>query len=279
MEKHLKFLIILFLTLLASFPFQSQFWPEAQASDWKSPNGWPLENFGADLIPPRQWWAPSVLASFHFEKWVELDFPENTFKSVVGLTRKGELFQVVQYNPTKFVGRKLSGKRCVNEFALNEETGALTALTCDGKLISFSHNKWIQSPLPRLAKKASAWWIYSMVMAGLAAGRWGPDWLTQNLDLFAVAEAYFGLFSGAIISVVTYKLFDPLNQNPDGFVDLGKFREGKGHWLEQVEILSQNAPETLTDAVGLQRKQWEGPCLSLLIPRPEDEFFLNRRHY
>lgn len=207
----MRYLLVIILTAI-SF---SSYAEEQQTQNFEFPREWKLEYRDVRILNQDNRFGLQYYANVQFAKWQDLPLPGLPEIIVIGLTRSGELYHLVDHRGRRSM-QLLSGTEFIRDFLLTPD-GNILAENRYGETLVFNPKDSNKLPVRRIIKKGIVRWALSSLALLGATGLLTPDQIHLQLQMF-VTMNLAGSVALAINSVLLgLNEFEHHNQKPSGF--------------------------------------------------------------
>lgn len=207
---------ILLLLAVLSFTPLSRAEKNMEIQPFEFPREWRLEYPEVQVVNQNPEMGLQFYAHVRFEKWQDLPSSDLSEAIVIGLTRSGQLYHLVDIKGRR-VMRLLSGTRKIRDFLLAPD-GNILAVDAKGDTLLFDAGQWMKSPVEKLVRTGMVRWGLSSLALVATTGWFLPEQMHQQMEAFLLMNGLGSVAIALNTALMSLNRYDFLNQRPDGFV-------------------------------------------------------------
>jgi hypothetical protein len=260
---------VLLIALLAIFSTSSY------AQEVFETHNFILRHNDVDMVNRNQRFGEFTVADITFKKWLTVPESLANIDTDIGISKAGEVIQIVTLKTAdgveRKIARRLSGNKKFEDLVITDD-GLLIARDAENRLYAFDNRYWLKSPMLKLFVKGLSVWTVTtatVAMGALVAYELIPA--EPNHMLFALITGTSAFASGLSTALASAIRFDDLNQHTNGFINTGKrIESGRESMALQVQgmLASGYFSKFNSDlTVG---------CANSFLPRPGNGAHFNR---
>lgn len=207
----MRYLLVFILTAI-SFPSLAE---EQQTQNFEYPREWKLEYRDVRILNQDNRFGLQYYGNVQFAKWQDLPLPGLPEVVVIGLTRSGELYHLVDHRGRRSM-QLLSGSEVIRDFLLTPD-GNILAANQSGETLVFNPKDYIKLPVSRIIKKGIVRWALSSLALLGATGLLTPDQVHLQLQMFMTMNVAGSVALAINSALMGLNEFEHHNQKPSGF--------------------------------------------------------------